>query len=520
MELLLIFITEKLKTMACNQAFDPTIVVHCFNISAVCTSVSNRRDLMTQELEQLVTVFAGHLYSTFRQLAVTDPTSSILKDMCQNYHMVFPGRINFQSLPFYRTITRVDALITRDWKPPILGGSGRPSDHHILSAQDIAEIVQAKYLQGQGVPGWAMDFTFDYLSLDPLPSAPIIVDCLKAIAIYLGCDISVVVTPNRRYVSLSLVTTRLLTGFSMQAEDVSNLINEKLKTMVDQKLVISKRQAICTLLPYTVFLEQRGQQEMADAIMGAIRSSRSYYFMPSTPRYINMLFGKPSSSFQNWLIALVAPCMVWEDEAHGEDLVAAWGKAVSNVSDTEEVIRSVIDTLMQVTNVSSLRSSISPKIWAWMKKWQSLPVADWGRFSSATPDAVSHVRRLGDLEITKSCSLALLMSHHPGAGVLDEVERLIREDFGGIRMQSHREDLLNQLDYILEKVIAEMRRSGCHELAFFTFFSLLFYCIDTCCYSPSLISNTSLHSLSSISPSNFASDHQENQKARVFKPMM
>ena len=24
----------------------------------------------------------------------------------------------------------------------------------------------------------------------------------------------------------------------------------------------------------------------------------------------------------------------------------------------------------------------------------------------------------------------------------------------------------------------------CHELAFFTFFSLLFYCIDTCCYSP------------------------------------
>ena len=26
--------------------------------------------------------------------------------------------------------------------------------------------------------------------------------------------------------------------------------------------------------------------------------------------------------------------------------------------------------------------------------------------------------------------------------------------------------------------------AGCHELAFFTFFLLLFYCIDTCCYSP------------------------------------
>ena len=31
------------------------------------------------------------------------------------------------------------------------------------------------------------------------------------------------------------------------------------------------------------------------------------------------------------------------------------------------------------------------------------------------------------------------------------------------------------------------RRIGCHELAFFTFFSLLFYCIDTCCYSPKVL---------------------------------
>ena len=35
----------------------------------------------------------------------------------------------------------------------------------------------------------------------------------------------------------------------------------------------------------------------------------------------------------------------------------------------------------------------------------------------------------------------------------------------------------------------------CHELAFFTFFSLLFYCIDTCCYSPKSCSNANLRSL-------------------------
>ena len=39
----------------------------------------------------------------------------------------------------------------------------------------------------------------------------------------------------------------------------------------------------------------------------------------------------------------------------------------------------------------------------------------------------------------------------------------------------------------------------CHELAFFTLFSLLFYCIDTCCYSSKSYSNANLHSLLSIS---------------------
>ena len=39
------------------------------------------------------------------------------------------------------------------------------------------------------------------------------------------------------------------------------------------------------------------------------------------------------------------------------------------------------------------------------------------------------------------------------------------------------------------------RDCTCHELAFFTFFSLLFYCIDTCCYSPKSCSKTNLHSL-------------------------
>ena len=46
-------------------------------------------------------------------------------------------------------------------------------------------------------------------------------------------------------------------------------------------------------------------------------------------------------------------------------------------------------------------------------------------------------------------------------------------------------------------------------------FHFLFYHIDTYCYSPKSYSDTNLHSLLSISPSNFVSDPQENQK-RVY----
>ena len=60
-------------------------------------------------------------------------------------------------------------------------------------------------------------------------------------------------------------------------------------------------------------------------------------------------------------------------------------------------------------------------------------------------------------------------------------------------------------------------REMCHELAFFTLFSFLFYCIDTCCYSLESYSNTNIHSLPSISPSNFVSDHQRKSNSACIK---
>ena len=140
-------------------------------------------------------------------------------------------------------------------------------------------------------------------------------------------------------------------------------------------------------------------------------------------------------------------------------MVVAWAAAVSTVPDTEEVIQSVVKTLTWITNLDSLRSYIPIEIWAWVKKLQSLPVADWPRYFTTTPDTVRHARGFGDFEIIGSYFLAVLVSYRPSADVLDEVETSIRGDFGGIGMWRPREFLLSRLDGILKEMVAETHQS-------------------------------------------------------------
>ena len=181
--------------------------------------------------------------------------------------------------------------------------------------------------------------------------------------------------------------------------------------------------------------------------------------MSSAQPHTTTLLGKPNSPFRNWLIALVAPHAGWEDEELGEDAVIAWAAAVSTVPGTEEVIRSVVSLLMRITNIDSLRPHLPIEIWVWMKKWQSLPVADWPRYYATTLGAVRHVRGFGDFEIIGSYFLAVWVSYPSSPDVLNEVEVSIRGDFGGIGMWRPREFLLGRLDGILKEMVAETEQS-------------------------------------------------------------
>ena len=440
-----------------GQFIDSTLVVDCYKIFVCAIDLSNRRAAVTQELEQLATVSAGCFYCAFYRLAIVDPTSSILAKMRKQYCRDFHPQIDFRDLPFYHTMTMIGALLREDWSTYSVWHVGdRPSSHeYIQFTQDIAELACVEYQRDQRVSCWILDFAFDFLYLDPLLPAYIVANCLKIIAVDLGCDVASIIPSDERYVCFSLISIHLLMRISVQVEPVSSLIIQKVETMAEAKNlspVVFKHKAICTLLPYAIFLEKLNQQKLADAIKKAIQALKYYFFMVPIQSYIPILFRKPSSPFRNWLITLVSPQVDWNSEGHKENMVIEWAAASLTAPHTEEIIGSVVDTLMQIASVDSLCPNIPIDIWVWMKQ-QSLSHVHQRQHWKTTPDTIHHIRRLGDLEITKSY-LLLVWSEwsYFSADVLNEMEISIREEFDGIEMYYHRGDLINWLDCVIDKL--------------------------------------------------------------------
>ena len=187
---------KHLATMMALGSFDPTLVSSCFDVFIDCIKVdaSNNKVAIIQGLEQHAIVSATCFLRTFHHLSVMDPTSRVLKDIRQRYKRVFPPETDFGDLPFYYTMTEIRSLADRHWNPRHIQWDEfkPPTQEWISFARNVAGIAQAKYQQTrrQKVPRWALRFTLHCLSLDPLPPASVVADCLSIIAIGLGCDFS------------------------------------------------------------------------------------------------------------------------------------------------------------------------------------------------------------------------------------------------------------------------------------------------------------------------------------------
>lgn len=67
-------------------------------------------------------------------------------------------------------------------------------------------------------------------------------------------------------------------------------------------------------------------------------------------------------------------------------------------------------------------------------------------------DTSAYVRRLGDIDLLKSYFLLVWTAQrHLRDEHVVEMEKPVREDFGGIETWHHRKDLIERLDYVFER---------------------------------------------------------------------
>ena len=229
----------------------------------------------------------------------------------------------------------------------------------------------------------------------------------------------------------------------------------------------SKYKAIGTLFPYAIRLEKAGQQEMIDAILCAARASNSIFEgfkWRHIGTYITMVFDESSPPSLDRTITFASPHIHWNQDLNTSNAVTRWAAAVLAVPYSEEVVQSAANTLLGISGINSLQQYIPADIWMFLTKRPSLPPVCWGRSNGSRRSTVTHVRGLRNIEILKSY-LLLVWSEwdciHPSG--LVEMQASIKEDFGGIEMWWHRDDLIKRLNYIQRQLDLELEYFKEHQ---------------------------------------------------------
>ena len=183
--------------------FDPSLAFTCLNILISCIKITDGTPVTVLGWRQLTAPSAGVSLRILHHFTSTAPTSNILTDLRRRYNRVFTSDwVDFRQLPDWHTLTAVHLLVNPFCAPPRrwrCWGDNRPSDQeHIQLAWSFAGAALAVYQQRTKVPRWTLRFAFDSLSLDPPPPPSVIADCLKIIAIDLGCNITNITTSDQR----------------------------------------------------------------------------------------------------------------------------------------------------------------------------------------------------------------------------------------------------------------------------------------------------------------------------------
>ena len=236
-------------------------------------------------------------------------------------------------------------------------------------------------------------------------------------------------------------------------EEISSLITQKLKTVVNAgnyQLIQSKHKAINALLPYAALQEHGGKPEILDAFLSAARASKMLKFeWPRTRDYAGTLFSKASPHG----IILGSPYIRWCYLTDRGDLVQQWAAAASAVPYTEEIAQSVVDTLLQIALYTHLSPYIPTNTWLWLTKQPSLPPICRGWHYGTCLPVAKAVRKLKDIEITKSYFLLVWSEWgYLTDDAFNESCASIYEDFSETWGGWHQAKLIQHLDHILTQL--------------------------------------------------------------------
>ena len=229
--------------------------------------------------------------------------------------------------------------------------------------------------------------------------------------------------------------------------------------VANSDLISSKRKAINALFPYAILLEQGGQQGVINAILRAARVASSKpsihgkFMWHHVVLYVSRLFEKRSPTSLNRVIALISPYLPWESALNNKVAVTRWAAAASATPYTEEIGQSVVDVLLQIALIDFLRPHIPIEIWGWLKRQPSLPPMYHGLSDGTRVPTLTYVRRLRDVDLLKSYFLLVWTDQwifHPDH--ILEVESSIKQNFGGVGMEHHRKELIDQIERVLERL--------------------------------------------------------------------
>jgi len=206
----------------------------------------------------------------------------------------------------------------------------------------------------------------------------------------------------------------------------------------------------CVLFRYAVHQERHGDTKLFDAILRLkmrLRSWNPFTWHPFAPEMLTNASPRVS--------VLAGPPINLEREisaADAEDLISKWVEAISEVSRTREVARSVVEVLLQIAANPHLRPFIPADLWLWLNKRPSLSPVCGGFLSGCDYRILRTVRALKDIGVLTSYLILIwsewgYFSFYDGG--FEEMQISVREDFKGIGMGCHRAELIQRLDYIL-----------------------------------------------------------------------